>query len=82
VTALAFYQDGINIAAGTPSGSIYIYNLKDSNVKIILKGHEGSPITCLEFKRPDHYKSRPKSKKKPEEQKIKSYEDIRTETRN
>lgn len=82
VTALAFFQDGINIAAGTPSGSIYIYNLKDSNVKIILKGHEGFPITCLEFKRPDHYKSRPKSKKKTEEQKIKSYDDIRAETRN
>ena len=50
VSALSFFQDGITIAAGCPSGTIYVYNLKDSNVKLILKGHEGHPIRYLEFK--------------------------------
>lgn len=44
VTSLSFQDDGITIAAGSPSGNIYIYNLRDSNVKLILKGHEGYPI--------------------------------------
>ena len=32
ITSLSFFNDGITIAAGTPTGSIYVYNLKDFNV--------------------------------------------------
>lgn len=84
VTALSFFQDGINIAAGTPSGSIYMYNLKSSNVKIILEGHNGHPVRSLQFRTPDfnkNYKSKPK-KQKVDEAKTKSvYDDIREEAK-
>lgn len=39
ISCLSFYTDGVTIAAGTLSGNIYIYNLKDFKVKIVLKGH-------------------------------------------
>lgn len=75
ISALSFFTDGITIAAGTPTGKIYIYNLKDFNVKQILKGHEGYHIKYIEFvkkpKKTDHSKNKPKKK---EDDKIKSYE--------
>lgn len=47
ITSLSFFNDGITIAAGTPTGSIYVYNLKDFNVKQILKGHDGYEIRYI-----------------------------------
>lgn len=49
ISSLSFYTDGITIAAGTPTGKVYIYNLKDFNVKQILKGNEGNYIRYIEF---------------------------------
>ena len=84
VTSLSFFQDGINIAAGTPSGSIYMYNLKSSNVKIILEGHSGHPIRSLQFRTPDmlkNSKSKPKKAKMDETQSKRLYDDIREEAK-
>jgi len=52
ITCLSFYIDGVTIAAGTITGSIFIYNLKDFKVKIVLKGHKWGEVRYLEFKRP------------------------------
>jgi len=76
VSCLSFFQDGVTIAAGTLSGLIYIHNLKDSNVKMILKGHEGFAVRWLEFK----YLPKPRVKAK-EEKKIKTYDEIREEAK-
>ena len=52
ITSLSFYIDGITIAAGTVSGVIYVYNLKDFKIKAKLDGDHTSEIKYLEFKRP------------------------------
>ena len=74
VSSLSFFTDGITIAAGSPTGKIFIYNLKDFNVKQILKGHEGNYIRYIEFvkktKKTDYNKNR--NNKKKEEEKTKS----------
>jgi WD40 repeat protein len=57
ISCLSFYTDGVTIAAGTLSGNIYIYNLKDFKVKLVLKGHRGSEVRYLEFKNVNRKKS-------------------------
>mmetsp|Transcript_31221 Transcript_31221/g.54236 ORF Transcript_31221/g.54236 Transcript_31221/m.54236 type:complete len:256 (+) Transcript_31221:535-1302(+) len=80
LTAVAFNRDGANLAVGTLTGSILLYDLRVGSVpKAIYEGHEGHSINWLEF-------SKTKTKPRVEEpaapqQKFKSIEEIREEAK-
>ena len=75
VSCLAFYYDGVTIAAGTVTGSIYIYNLKDFKVRHVLTGHR-TEVKHLEFKK--HQKKKKKTaSEEAEEPLMKKEEEVK-----
>jgi hypothetical protein len=81
LTSLAFHRDGANLAVGTLSGAILLYDLRFGSVpKAALEGHEGSAVNWLEFSR-SKVKTKPDKPAAPPVQKFRTIEEIREEAK-
>jgi hypothetical protein len=81
LTSLAFHRDGANLAVGTLSGAILLYDLRFGSVpKATLEGHEGSAVNWLEFSK-SKAKSKPEKPSAPPVQKFRTIEEIREEAK-
>lgn len=87
---MSFFADGHTLAVGTLMGNIELYDLRAVQNKIMLSGHEGSPINCVDFVKSKTRDVRPSIRSNSEDEtksianvnRFKTIEDIRNSARN